>query len=71
MTMNFGGCTELWSNISNEAEIFALRYTYGADIDCKFAGREPVDYVNSRLMLLWGWSPGDGHFGTSSMEYLR
>jgi DmsA/YnfE family anaerobic dimethyl sulfoxide reductase A subunit len=71
MLHRFGGCTELWSNISNEAEIFALRYTYGSDIDCKFAGREPVDYVNSRLMLLWGWSPGDGHFGTGSMEYLR
>jgi anaerobic dimethyl sulfoxide reductase subunit A len=67
----FGGCTELWSNISNEAEVFALRHTYGAAVDCKFAGREPVDYVNSRLMLLWGWSPGDGHFGTGSMQYLR
>ena len=67
----FGGCTELWSNISNEAEVFALRHTYGAKVDCKFAGREPLDYVNSRLMLLWGWSPGDGHFGTGSMQYLR
>ncbi|HTK90096.1 MAG TPA: molybdopterin-dependent oxidoreductase [Verrucomicrobiae bacterium] len=67
----FGGCTELWSNLSNEAEMFALRHTYGATVDCKFAGREPMDYVNSRLMLLWGWSPGDGHFGTGSMQYLR
>jgi anaerobic dimethyl sulfoxide reductase subunit A len=67
----FGGCTELWSNISNEAEVFALRHTYGAAVDCKFAGREPGDYVNSRLMLLWGWSPGDGHFGTGSMQYLH
>jgi anaerobic dimethyl sulfoxide reductase subunit A len=67
----FGGCTELWASISNEAEIFALRHTYGAAVDCKFAGREPGDYVNSRLMILWGWSPGDGHFGTGSMQYLR
>lgn len=67
----FGGCTELWSNISNEAEVFALRHTYGSDVDCKFAGREPLDYVNSRLMLLWGWSPGDGHFGTGSIQYLH
>ncbi len=67
----FGGCTELWSNLSNEAEVFALRHTYGAAADCKFSGREPGDYVNSRLMLLWGWSPGDGHFGTGSMQYLQ
>ena len=26
----FGGCTELWSNISAEAEVFAVRMTYGA-----------------------------------------
>jgi hypothetical protein len=41
--------------------MFALRHTYGPAADCKFSGREPGDYVNSRLMLLWGWSPGDGH----------
>ena len=26
----FGGCTELWSNMSAEAEIFAVHMTYGA-----------------------------------------
>ena len=66
-----GGCTELWSNLSNEAEMFAIRHTYGPAADCKFSGREPGDYVNSRLMLLWGWSPGDGHFGTGTMQYLQ
>ena len=67
----FGGCTELWSNLSNEAEIFALRHTYGPAADCKFSGREPSDYVNSRLMILWGWSPADGTFGTNNPQYLR
>jgi anaerobic dimethyl sulfoxide reductase subunit A len=67
----FGGCTELWSNLSNEAEIFALRHTYGPAADCKFSGREPTDYVNSRLMILWGWSPADGTFGTNNPQYLR
>jgi anaerobic dimethyl sulfoxide reductase subunit A len=67
----FGGCTELWSNLSNEAEIFALRHTYGPKADCKFSGREPTDYVNSRLMILWGWSPADGTFGTNNPQYLR
>ncbi|MCX7362702.1 MAG: molybdopterin-dependent oxidoreductase, partial [Alphaproteobacteria bacterium] len=43
----FGGCTELWSNMSAEAEVFAVRMTFGAKAEYKVAGREPTDYVNS------------------------
>jgi anaerobic dimethyl sulfoxide reductase subunit A len=67
----FGGCTELWSNISAEAESSAVRMTYGAKADYKSAGREPTDYVNSRLIVMWGWSPGDGTFGTGTLQYLK
>ena len=67
----FGGCTELWSNMSAEAEVFAVRMTYGAKADYKTSGREPTDYVNSKLILMWGWSPGDGTFGTGTMPYLK
>ena len=67
----FGGCTELWTNISAEAEVFAVRATFGAKADYKSAGREPTDYVNSRLILMWGWSPGDGTFGTGTLPYLK
>jgi anaerobic dimethyl sulfoxide reductase subunit A len=67
----FGGCTELWSNISAEAEVFAVRATYGDKADYKRAGREPTDYVNSRLIVMWGWSPGDGTFGTGTFQYLK
>ncbi|HSF04840.1 MAG TPA: molybdopterin-dependent oxidoreductase [Methylomirabilota bacterium] len=67
----FGGCTELWSNVSSEAEVFAVRMTYGAGADYKSAGREPTDYVNSRLIVMWGWSPGDGTFGTGTLQYLK
>src|SRR5262245_54197873 len=66
-----GGCTELWTNISAEAEIFAVRMTYGAKAEYKSAGREPIDYLNSRLILMWGWSPGDGTFGTGTLQYLK
>ena len=66
----FGGCTELWSNMSAEAEIFAIRTTYG-EPDYKSAGREPSDYVNSKLIVMWGWSPGDGTFGTGTMPFLK
>jgi anaerobic dimethyl sulfoxide reductase subunit A len=66
-----GGCTELWTNISAEAEVFAVRATFGARAEYKSAGREPTDYVNSRLILMWGWSPGDGTFGTGTLPYLK
>jgi anaerobic dimethyl sulfoxide reductase subunit A len=67
----FGGCTELWSNISAEAEVFAVHQTFGAKADYKSAGREPIDYVNSRLIVMWGWGPGDGTFGTGTLQYLK
>jgi anaerobic dimethyl sulfoxide reductase subunit A len=67
----FGGCTELWSNLSAEAEVFAVRQTYGAKAEYKSAGREPIDYLNSRLIVMWGWSPGDNTFGTGTLEYLK
>lgn len=67
----FGGCTDLWSNMSCEAEIFAVRTTYGPRTIYKAAGREPTDFVNSKLIVMWGWSPGDGTFGTGTMAYLK
>ena len=66
-----GGCTELWSNISAEAEVFAVRATFGARAEYKSAGREPTDFVNSRLLVMWGWSPADGTFGTGTLQYLK
>jgi anaerobic dimethyl sulfoxide reductase subunit A len=45
--------------------------TYGAKVDYKMSGREPTDYVNSKLIIMWGWSPGDGTFGTGTMQYLK
>ena len=52
-----GGCTELWSNMSAEAEIFAVHMTYGAKAEYKSAGREPTDYLNSKLMSVVNISP--------------
>ena len=67
----FGGCTDLWSNISAEAEVFSVRKTFGEKADYKSAGREPIDFVNSKLIVMWGWSPGDGTFGTGTLQYLK
>ncbi|MGC8475978.1 MAG: molybdopterin-containing oxidoreductase family protein [Acetobacteraceae bacterium] len=66
-----GGCTVLWSSMSAEAEIFAIRTTFGPRTAHKAAGREPSDYPNSQLILMWGWSPGDGTFGTGTLAWLR
>jgi anaerobic dimethyl sulfoxide reductase subunit A len=66
-----GGCTDLWSSLSSEAEIFSVRVTYGPGVEYKASGREPADYGNSRLIVMWGWSPGDGTFGTGTMRFLR
>src|SRR5882724_9877821 len=40
----FGGCTELWTNISAEAEVFAVRQTYGAKADDTF-GTGTLQYL--------------------------
>ncbi|HEV8585537.1 MAG TPA: molybdopterin-dependent oxidoreductase [Methylomirabilota bacterium] len=71
MLSAFGGSTELWSNVSAEAEVYSVRMTFGAKADYKSAGREPVDYVNSPLIVMWGWSPADGTFGTGTHQYLK
>jgi len=67
----FGGYTDLWSNMSAEAEVFAVHMTFGAKADYKSSGREPTDYINSKLILMWGWSPADGTFGTGTQRYLK
>jgi len=67
----FGGCTELWSNMSAEAEVFSVRMTFGVKADYKTSGREPTDYANSKLIVMWGWSPADGTFGTGTQQYLK
>ena len=32
---------------------------------------EPTDFENSKLILMWGRRPGDGTFGTGTMQYLK
>src|ERR1700722_14446024 len=66
-----GEGNELWSNMSDEAEVFAVRMTYGAKADYKTSGREPSDYANSKLIVMWGWSPVDGTFGTGTQQFLK
>src|SRR5258705_4067938 len=63
----FGGCTELWSNISAEAEVFSVHMTYGAKAEYKSGGREPSEFVDSPPFITWGWGPAGGAFGTGTL----
>ena len=67
----FGGCTELWSKMSAEAEVFSIKTTFGEKAAWKASGREPTDYKNSKLIIMWGWSPGDFTFGRCTFQYLK
>ena len=53
----FGGCTDLWSNMSAEAEVFSVRITYG-EKDYKAAGREPTRLRKFQTHLDVGLEPG-------------
>jgi anaerobic dimethyl sulfoxide reductase subunit A len=66
----FGGCTELWGSLSNEAGQFAVEQTFGVH-GYQTTGREGIDYTNSKLIVMWGWSPADGMFGTNTVQYLN
>ena len=50
--------------------MFAVDQTFGVK-DYKATGREGTDYVNSKLIVMWGWCPADGMFGTNTVQYLN
>ncbi|MFC2000874.1 molybdopterin-dependent oxidoreductase, partial [Chloroflexota bacterium] len=51
----FGGCTGQWGVISCEGPLFASLVTYGGFN----TGNTPDDFLNSRMIVLWGWNPVD------------
>lgn len=63
----FGGYTAPWGTISNEAQNFAAGTTYGTAYG---AGQIPEDYLNSRLIIMWGWNPATTMLGTTVPTYL-
>lgn len=62
----FGGCTQRWGGRSAEGATFAARATYGT-IAC---GNTRDDLVNSRLIIMWGWSPAESIQVTRTSYYL-
>jgi anaerobic dimethyl sulfoxide reductase subunit A len=63
---SFGGYTSCWGGASAEGSVFASRATYGT----LSTGHTRDDWVNSRLILLWGVNPATSIYGTNTSFYL-
>jgi len=62
-----GGYLNYYNNYSNACNTWGLKSIYGTDTTAN--SRE--DYVNSKLIILWGHNPAETIFGTNTMYYLR
>ena len=49
----FGGYTASYGNISSEGSVYAVMTSYG-DV---MVGHSRPDFLNSRLIIMWGWDP--------------
>lgn len=61
-----GGYLGFYNNYSNPCTKAATRYTYGTTL----SGNSPEDYINSKLIILWGHNPFETIFGTETRQYL-
>lgn len=61
-----GGFTTDYGNISSEGAVWAVMSTYG-DV---MVGHSREDFLNSKLILLWGWDPARMISGTNTMYHL-
>lgn len=62
-----GGYLNYYNNYSNPCATWAMNYTYGD----QNTGSSREDWLNSKLILLWGFNPAETVFGTNTMYYLR
>ncbi len=63
----FGGYTAPWGAISNEGAIFSASFTYGTSYGSLHM---PEDYINSRLIIMWGWDPATTIQATNTAYFL-
>jgi len=63
----FGGHLRHHNSYSSAAARWAAPFTLGTD-DC---GHSPDDWVNSKLILLWGHNPAETVFGTNTGYRLK
>jgi anaerobic dimethyl sulfoxide reductase subunit A len=66
----FGGYTAPWGFISNEGAAFAAGITYGMRRRFLATEHRPEEYLQSRLIIMWGWNPLTTEQGTNVPLYL-
>ncbi len=62
----FGGCTATWGSTSMEAALFASRTTFGTP----FTRNSRDNFLDSKLIVLWGWNPLETRLGTDTVHFL-
>jgi anaerobic dimethyl sulfoxide reductase subunit A len=60
----FGGYTAPWGFISHEGATFAAGVTYGLPRKFTQTEHRPDEYLNSKLIIMWGWNPVTTEQGT-------
>lgn len=62
----FGGYTTEYGNISSEGAVYAVMTHYGS----VYVGHSREDFLNSKLIIMWGWDPAKMISGTNTMYHL-
>ncbi|NVM25216.1 MAG: molybdopterin-dependent oxidoreductase [Desulfobacterales bacterium] len=62
----FGGYTTHYGNVSSEGAVWAVMTQYGSVM----VGHSREDFLNSRLIIMWGWDPARMISGTNTTYHL-
>ena len=62
---NFGGYTAPWGYISCEGYAFAEGVTFGKSSRLRYTGHTPEEYLEARLIIMWGWNPATTEMGSN------
>jgi anaerobic dimethyl sulfoxide reductase subunit A len=66
----FGGYTAPWGFISHEAATFSAGITYGMRRKFTQTEHRPEEYLQSKLIIMWGWNPVTTEQGTNVPLFL-